>query len=166
MSEGEIRHYIMLYGAALNLKGLNEINFNISILDDIDFCNETESMSKDSGDVALKNAPIVWTDTDYGPHIIINQKFFLKGIDKKFGIECLYSILTEIVGEYTGEIRYKKTIIDFFSQHAFQGFLIWKEFYCAQIAVIATSNLYETLQEEGYEDEALKKGVLDRKSVV
>lgn len=162
MLEQRILEYIMMYGSVMGLDVINEIDFNIKILDELDFFHETEKITeKDGSDkTILSGFPILWYETEDSYRIIIKDEIFVEGIDEKFGLECLFSVVTDIIGHYTEELKYRASLIDCFSKNAANGHAIWKEYYCAQAANVAAAGVYEQLGKEGYEIPVVKSKVL------
>ena len=158
-----IKLYIDAYYQTLNIAPIKKYDIKVLVLDGFDFENKANQLMENEG-INTTDMPMFWyfDEDKENIYIVIKDDIFLEDNDERFGLECLYSQLTEITGTFNGELVYpffdivKKAAS--FSEAAFE---YWKEFYCTFMATLCIKEMFEDVGKEGYDTETIRDNAID-----
>lgn len=154
-----IYQYINLYYSILEIEPLPEGSLKIKVVDDIDFFNIAKRIHET--DLSqIQNYPMFWHQNKKGGYtLVVKENVLNENVDERYGVECLYTNLTEIYYTSNGSFPSMEANAHntFIHKQVATGFAVWKEFYCTYIANSALMNLYASVGKEGYDIKSQRK---------
>ena len=159
-----VKLYIEAYYQTLNIPPIDGFEIKILILDDFDFENKANAISQNQEYTNTTDMPMFWyiDDENNNIYIVIKQDVFLEDNDERFGLECLYSQLTEMTGLFNGELAYPFfDIMKKMAPLSEEGFEYWKEYYCTFMATLCIREMFSETGKEGYDSETIRNDAID-----